>query len=97
MQSPFGDWLPEVVVFHPTRFEEAQWIVHHVRERKTVVVHAGAMERSEAQRLIDFVAGGVSAIDGQAECLDPLTFIFVPEIVVLRRDPRAPDPADDRG
>jgi FtsZ-interacting cell division protein YlmF len=48
------------------------------------------MERSEAQRLIDFVAGGVSAIDGQAECLDPLTFVFVPEIVALRRDPGEP-------
>ena len=90
MHSSFGDRMPEVVVFHPSRFEEAEWIVHHVRERKTVVVHAGAMERSEAQRLIDFVAGGVSAIDGQAECLDPLTFVFVPEIVALRRDPGEP-------
>ena len=43
MPSPFGEWMPEVVVFHPTRFEEAEWIVHHVRERKTVLVHAGAM------------------------------------------------------
>ena len=48
------------------------------------------MERSEAQRLIDFVAGGVSAIDGQAECLDELTFVFVPEMVALRRDPAPP-------
>lgn len=87
MPSPFNEWMPEVVVFHPTRFEEAQWIVHHLRERKTVLVNAVAMERSEAQRLIDFVAGGVSAIDGQAECLDELTFVFVPEMVALRRDP----------
>jgi FtsZ-interacting cell division protein YlmF len=48
------------------------------------------MERSEAQRLIDFVAGGVSAIDGQAECLDELTFVFAPEMVALRRDPAPP-------
>lgn len=86
MQSPFGDWLPEVVVVHPTRFDQAQWIVHHVRERKTVLVHAGAMEPREAQRLIDFVAGGVSALDGRAEGLDALTFVFAPEIVALRRD-----------
>ena len=31
MPSPFNEWMPEVVVFHPTRFEEAQWIVHHLR------------------------------------------------------------------
>jgi FtsZ-interacting cell division protein YlmF len=71
MQGPFGDWLPEVVVFHPTRFDQAQWIVHHVR-------------------LIDFVAGGVSAMDGQSECIDALTFVFVPQIVSLSRDPVEP-------
>ena len=50
MQTPFGDWLPEVLVFHPTRFEDAQAILIAVRELRTVVVHAGAMERGEAQR-----------------------------------------------
>jgi cell division inhibitor SepF len=86
MQTPFGDWLPEVLVFHPTRFEDAQAILIAVRELRTVVVHAGAMERGEAQRLIDFVAGGVLAIDGQAECLDAVTFLFAPELVAIRRD-----------
>ena len=41
MHSSFGDRMPEVVVFHPSRFEEAEWIVHNVRELKTVVVDAG--------------------------------------------------------
>ena len=90
MQSSFGDRMPEVVVFHPSRFEEAEWIVHNVRELKTVVVDAGAMEPADAQRLIDFVAGGVSALDGQAECLAPLTFLFVPQWVTLRRDTGSP-------
>ena len=86
MQSPFGDWLPEVVVFNPIRFEEAQTIVMAVRDLKTVLVNAGAMDRGEAQRLIDFVAGGVSAMDGQAECLDEVTFVFAPDMIRLRRD-----------
>ncbi|WP_087066821.1 cell division protein SepF [Cyanobium sp. NIES-981] len=86
MQTPFGDWLPEVVVFHPLHFEDAQEIVQAVRELKTVVVNAGSMDRAEAQRLIDFVAGGVSAIDGQAECLDAVTFVFAPELISLRRE-----------
>lgn len=82
----FGDWLPEVVVFHPTRFEDAQAIVQAVRELQTVLVHASGMDRQEAQRLIDFVAGGVVAMDGHAECLDELTFVFAPEIITLTRD-----------
>lgn len=86
MNALFGDWLPEVVVFHPTRFEDAQAIVQAVRELQTVLVQASAMNRQEAQRLIDFVAGGVVAMDGHAECLDELTFVFAPEIVTLSRD-----------
>jgi cell division inhibitor SepF len=86
MRGPFGDWLPEVVVFHPTCFEDAQAIVRAVRELQTVLVHADGMPRQDAQRLIDFVAGGVLAIDGQAECLDDLTFVFAPEIVAITRD-----------
>ena len=86
MNALFGDWLPEVVVFHPTRFEDAQAIVQAVRELQTVLVHASGMDRQEAQRLIDFVAGGVVAMDGHAECLDELTFVFAPEIVTLTRD-----------
>lgn len=89
MRGPFGDWLPEVVVFHPTCFEDAQTIVQAVRELQTVLVHAGAMPRQEAQRLIDFVAGGVVAIDGQAECLDEFTFVFAPDIVAITRDSSA--------
>jgi cell division inhibitor SepF len=54
-----------------------------------VIVHASAMPAEEAQRLIDFVAGGVEAMDGQAHCLDELTFVFAPEIVSITRDPRS--------
>jgi cell division inhibitor SepF len=89
MQGPFGDWLPEVVVYHPTRFDDAQSIVLAVRDLQTVLVHAAAMAPEEAQRLIDFVAGGVAAMDGQSQCLDELTFVFAPEIVAITRDPRS--------
>jgi FtsZ-interacting cell division protein YlmF len=92
MLGPFGDWLPEVVVFHPTRFEDGQRVVQAVRELQTVVVHAGAMPRPEAQRLIDFIAGGVLAMDGQAECLDDLTFVFAPEVIALSHDRGGPQP-----
>jgi cell division inhibitor SepF len=47
------------------------------------------MPAEEAQRLIDFVAGGVEAMDGQAHCLDEFTFVFAPEIVSITRDPRS--------
>lgn len=78
------DWgQPELVVWHPRRFADGAAIVTAVRDNKAVLLHAGSMETAEAQRLIDFVAGGVSAIDGQAECLDALTFLFAPALVAI--------------
>jgi FtsZ-interacting cell division protein YlmF len=92
MESAYAGWPPEVVVWHPTRFEDGAAIVAAVRDRKTVLVHAGLMDRGEAQRLIDFVAGGVSAVDGQAERLEALTFLFVPSLVTVRQDCGPTDP-----
>lgn len=86
MQSPSGAWQPEVVVWHPTSFDDGAAIVAAVRDRRTVVVHAGLMARAEAQRLIDFVAGGVNAMDGRGESLDALTFVFVPAFVTIRQE-----------
>ena len=39
-------------------------------------------------------SGGVSAVDGQAECLDEVTFVFAPEVIRLSRD-AGPDPQTD--
>ena len=83
MQTPFGDWYPEVVVMVLTRFEQAQQAVRAVREQKIVVLQAGGLEPELAQRTIDFVAGGVAALDGQAERLDGHTFLFAPALVNL--------------
>lgn len=93
MQSASAAWQPELVVWHPTSFDDGAAIVAAVRDRKTVVVHTGLMARAEAQRLIDFVAGGVRAMDGQGESLDAVTFVFVPAFVTIRQvsGPAGPD------
>ena len=83
MQTAFGDWYPEVVVMVLTRFEQAQQAVRAVREQKIVVLQAGELEPELAQRTIDFVAGGVATLDGQAERLDAHTFLFAPALVNL--------------
>jgi cell division inhibitor SepF len=53
---------------------------------KTVVLHLEALDPQEAQRIIDFVSGGVYAIDGQSERLGESVFLFAPSIVNIRRD-----------
>jgi cell division inhibitor SepF len=86
MESPFGNWSPEVVVLRPSCFEDAAEAVLAVQHLKTVVLHLESLNPEEAQRIIDFVSGGVYAIDGQSERLDDLVFLFAPGIVTISRD-----------
>ena len=93
MDTPFGSWQPEVTVITPSRFEDAMQAVVAVQQHKTVVLHLGAMVPEEAQRTIDFVSGGVYAMDGQSERLGDTVFLFAPALVSIERDA----PAGDRG
>ena len=86
MDVPFGNWSPEVVVFTPSCFEDATEAVLAVQHLKTVVLHLEELEPQEAQRIIDFVSGGVYAIDGQSERLGDSVFLFAPSIVSISRD-----------
>lgn len=86
MESPFGNWSPEVVVLRPSCFEDAAEAVESVQHLKTVVLHLEALNPEEAQRIIDFVSGGVYAIDGQSERLGDSVFLFAPGIVNITRD-----------
>lgn len=86
MESPFGQWSPEVLVLRPACFEDAAEAVLAVQHLKTVVLHLEALDPEEAQRIIDFVSGGVYAIDGQSERLGEAVFLFAPSIVSISRD-----------
>jgi cell division inhibitor SepF len=86
MDTPFGSWFHEVVVLTPARFEEAVDAVLAVQQLKTVVLHLSAMPPEEAQRTIDFVSGGVFAMDGQSERLGDTVFLFAPALVTISRD-----------
>ena len=92
METPFGNWSPEVVVMTPGRFEDATLAVRAVQQMKTVVLHLGAMDPEEAQRTIDFVSGGVFAMDGQSERLGDTVFLFAPSLVSIARDSVGRDP-----
>ena len=44
------------------------------------------MEPEQAQRTIDFVSGGVYAMDGQSERLADTVFLFAPSLVRISHD-----------
>ena len=57
----------EVVVIEPHSFEEMPQVIIALRERKSVVLNLNVMNPEEAQRAVDFIAGGTYAMDGHQE------------------------------
>lgn len=73
--------IAEVVVIEPHSFEEMPQVIQTLRERKSVVLNLNVMEPEEAQRAVDFVAGGTYAIDGHQERIGESIFLFTPSCV----------------
>ncbi len=76
-----GNSLAEVVVFEPRSFEEMPQVIQALRERKSVVLNLTIMDPDEAQRAVDFIAGGTYAIDGHQERIGESIFLFTPNCV----------------
>lgn len=71
----------EVVVMEPRSFEEMPQAIQALRERKSVVLNLTVMDPDQAQRAVDFVAGGTYAIDGHQERIGESIFLFTPNCV----------------
>ncbi|MDJ0897773.1 MAG: cell division protein SepF [Xenococcus sp. MO_188.B8] len=71
----------EVTVIEPQSFEEMPQVIAALRERKSVVLNLNMMNPEEAQRAVDFVAGGTYAMDGHQERVGESIFLFTPSCV----------------
>ncbi len=73
--------MSEVMVLEPRSFEEMPQAIRALRERKSVVLNLTIMDPDQAQRAVDFVAGGTYAIDGHQERIGESIFLFTPNCV----------------
>ena len=71
----------EVIVVEPRAFDEMAEVIQSLRDRKTVVINLNLMDPLDAQRSVDFVAGGTYAIDGHQERIGENIFLFTPNCV----------------
>ncbi len=78
---PGVNGVSEVVVMEPRTFEEMPQAIQALRERKSVVLNLTIMDPDQAQRAVDFVAGGTYAIDGHQERIGESIFLFTPSCV----------------
>ena len=73
----------EVNLMEPRSFDEMPRAIQALRERKTVILNLTMMEPDQAQRAVDFVAGGTFAIDGHQERIGESIFLFAPSCVTV--------------
>ena len=73
----------EVLVMEPRSFDEMPKTIQALRERKTIILNLTMMEPDQAQRAVDFVAGGTYAIDGHQERVGESIFLFAPSCVTV--------------
>ena len=73
----------EVNLMEPRSFDEMPRAIQALRERKTVILNLTMMEPDQAQRAVDFVAGGTFAIDGHQERVGESIFLFAPSCVTV--------------
>ncbi len=73
----------ELIVMEPRMFEEIPEAILALRERKTVILNLANMDPDQAQRSVDYVAGGVFAIDGHQERIGSNVFLFTPSSVQI--------------
>ena len=76
-----NNMINEVVVIEPHSFDEIPQVIQTLREQRSVVLNLNVMDPEEAQRAVDFVAGGTYAIDGHQERIGESIFLFTPRNV----------------
>ena len=73
----------EVTVIEPRSFSESAQIVKKLIDKKTVILHLDLLDKEQSQRTIDFVCGAAHALNGTAQKISDMVFIFTPSNVAL--------------
>lgn len=75
-----------VIVCEPERFEEAQALADHLKNRRQVILNFESTRPEVSQKIIDFISGAVYALDGQSQQLGTNIFLFAPSSVEITSD-----------
>ena len=73
----------EVMVMEPRSFDDSASIVQYLKDRKTIVLNLHLLDKDQSQRTIDFVCGAAHALNGTAQKISDMVFIFTPSNVSL--------------
>ena len=64
LNMPQSGQAIKMVISQPTTFEQSDEICAFLKERKSVIVNLEYVNKDVARRIVDFISGGVYALDG---------------------------------
>ena len=68
----------EVVLFHPSNFNDTSKAADDLRSRKAVIVNMENIDKAMARRVVDFLSGCAYALDGKVKKVAQATYLFCP-------------------
>lgn len=68
----------KMVVYHPVSYEDTQNIIDNLKSRKPVIVNMEELEIDCAQRILDFMAGAIYALNGTIYKIARGIFVVAP-------------------
>ena len=77
MQQAQGNSI-KMVISQPTTFEQSDEICSFIKEKKSVIVNLEYVNKDVARRLVDFISGGVYALDGYIQKISNSIFLVAP-------------------
>ena len=68
----------KMVISQPTSFEQSENICDLLKEKKSVIVNLEYVNKDVARRIVDFISGGVYALDGHIQKISNSIFLIAP-------------------
>ena len=68
----------KMVISQPTTFEQSEEICQYLKERKACIVNLEYVNKDVARRVVDFISGGVYALNGHIQKISNSIFLIAP-------------------
>ena len=68
----------DVVLFHPSSFNDCTKAADDLRERKGIIVNLENVDKALSRRVVDFLTGCAYALDGKVNKIAQSTYLFSP-------------------
>ncbi len=77
VNMPQGNQV-KMVISQPTTFDQSEEICQYLKERKSCIVNLEYVNKDVARRVVDFISGGVYALDGHIQKISNSIFLIAP-------------------